>query len=106
MEKESVPTDLRGLNLVLTAGCNLSCSYCYQSDKKNRHIDWTIVQAALDRLLVSTRREVYLLFIGGEPLLEFPTIERAVAYVTEHKRPDMRIRYVIITNGLLLGEHQ
>jgi uncharacterized protein len=98
--------NLRGVDLVLTAACNLSCSYCYQSDKKNRRAEWPVVQASLDRLLASTRSEVELLFIGGEPLMEFPTIERAVAYLTAHKRSDLRIRYAVITNGLLLGERQ
>src|SRR5439155_4019250 len=96
--------DLRAVKLVLTAGCNLRCSYCYQSDKKNLRIDWEIVRATLDRLLASARSDVELLFIGGEPLLEFPTIERAVAYVDEHKRPDMAVQYATITNGLLLGQ--
>jgi len=98
--------DLRALKLVLTAGCNLRCSYCYQSDKKNLRIDWDIVQAALDRLLASPRSDVQLLFIGGEPLLEFPTIERAMAYVAAHKRADMTVRPSIITNGMLLGERE
>ena len=70
--------DLRAVKLVLTAGCNLRCSYCYQSDKKNLRIDWEIVRATLDRLLASARSDVELLFIGGEPLLEFPTIELQV----------------------------
>src|SRR5437870_10970882 len=53
--------DLRAVKLVLTAGCNLRCSYCYQSDKKNLRIDWEIVRATLDRLLASARSDVELL---------------------------------------------
>lgn len=100
------PTDLRALKLVLTAACNLSCSYCYQNDKKARRIEWGVVQSALDRLLASSRSEVEVLFIGGEPLLEFPVIERAVAYLAARKRDDLSIQYAVITNGLLLGERQ
>ena len=98
--------DLRSLQLVLTAGCNLRCSYCYENDKKSRSINWEVVRVALDRLLASPRSDVRVLFIGGEPLLEFPTIERAVAYLAKHKRPDMAIRHAVITNGLLLGERE
>jgi len=98
--------DLRALKLVLTAGCNLRCSYCYQNDKKDRSISWDVVRVALDRLLASPRAEVRVMFIGGEPLMEFPTIEKAVAYLAEHKRPGMTIRHSIITNGLLLGERE
>jgi sulfatase maturation enzyme AslB (radical SAM superfamily) len=99
-------TDLRAVKLVLTAGCNLRCSYCYQSEKSNRRMEWDVVRAALDRLLASKHPYVKVLFIGGEPLLEFPTIERATAYLAEHKRPDMTIRHSIITNGLLLGQRE
>lgn len=98
--------DLRSLQLVLTAGCNLRCSYCYENDKKNRSMNWEVARVALDRLLASPRSDVEILFIGGEPLLEFPTIERAVRYLIEHKRPDMTISHSIITNGLLLGERE
>lgn len=98
--------DLRSLRLVLTAQCNLRCGYCYQTDKKNRRVDWEVVRTALDRLLASRQASVEVLFIGGEPLLEFPTIERAVAYLSERKRADLNIRHAIITNGLLLGDRE
>jgi sulfatase maturation enzyme AslB (radical SAM superfamily) len=99
-------TGLRSLQLVLTAGCNLRCSYCYENDKKDRTISWDVARVALDRLLASTHDEVRVLFIGGEPLLEFPMIERAVAYLDGRKRRDQSIRKAIITNGLLLGERE
>jgi len=99
-------SDLHALQLILTAQCNLRCSYCYQNAKTSRRIEWSIVQSALDRLLASKRNDVKILFIGGEPLLEFPTIERAVEYIDEHKRRDMEIRLAMITNGLLLGERE
>ena len=98
--------DIASLQLVLTAACNLRCSYCYQTNKHNRRIEWDVVRPALDRLLTSTRSDVQVLFIGGEPLLEFPTIEQAVAYLHASKRPDMNIRLALITNGLLLGERE
>ena len=91
---------------MLTAGCNLRCSYCYENAKKDRSISWDVVKVALDRLLASERSEVRVLFIGGEPLLEFPIIRRAVAYLKQRKRDDMSIRHAIITNGLLLGERE
>jgi sulfatase maturation enzyme AslB (radical SAM superfamily) len=104
MAAHAVASDLRELQLVLTAACNLRCSYCYQNNKSNRRIEWDVVRAALDRLLASRQAEVKVLFIGGEPLLEFPTIERAVAYLSAHKRADMDVGYAMITNGLLLSD--
>src|SRR5712671_449947 len=97
---------LHSLQLVLTAGCNLRCSYCYENDKKDRSISWDVVRVSLDRLLASPRDDVKVLFIGGEPLMEFPLIKRAVAYLAERKRPAMSIRHAIITNGLLRGRRE
>jgi sulfatase maturation enzyme AslB (radical SAM superfamily) len=100
------PRDVATLDVVLTAGCNLRCSYCYQNDKKARSIDWETLRASVDLLLASDRPEVTLLFIGGEPLLEFGLLRRAVEHVEAHRRRDQRVRYQIVTNGTLLtGEH-
>ena len=90
--------------IILTAGCNLRCSYCYQNDKKARSVDWDTLRASLDLALRSRHEKVNLLFIGGEPLLEFALMQRAVAYVEEAKACHKRIHYEIITNGMLLAE--
>jgi radical SAM protein with 4Fe4S-binding SPASM domain len=49
---------------------------------------------------------VRILFIGGEPLLEFPLIRRAVAYVEQARPHGTTVRYHIVTNGTLLREEQ
>lgn len=94
------------LEVILTAGCNLRCSYCYQDDKKARRMSWETLQGALDLLLRSRRRRVEVLFLGGEPLLEFPLIRRAVAYVKQSRPRGQAVRYSITTNGTLLGEEE
>ena len=98
------PAGITHLDVVLTAGCNLRCSYCYQNDKKARRMDWDTLRASADLVLASERDEVSLLFIGGEPLLEFPLIERAVAYIEERRAPPQKIKYQVITNGTLLTD--
>jgi sulfatase maturation enzyme AslB (radical SAM superfamily) len=100
----ATPGDIRKLDVVLTAGCNLRCSYCYQNDKKPRRMDWDTLKASADLLLRSMRDEVKLLFIGGEPLLEFPLMQRAVEYIDEHRRPDQRVQFQVVTNGTLLRD--
>lgn len=100
------PDDLHRLDVVLTAGCNLRCGYCYQNDKKARTMEWETLRASADLLLSSRRPEVRMLFIGGEPLLEFPLIRRAVAYVEQARPRGMTVRYHIVTNGTLLREEQ
>ena len=97
-------TEIDALELVLTAGCNLRCSYCYQNDKKARSMEWSTLRASLDVLLRSSANDVQILFIGGEPLLEFPLIEQAVSYVAARRRAEMNVRYNIITNGILVTD--
>jgi radical SAM protein with 4Fe4S-binding SPASM domain len=100
------PQTIRSLELILTAGCNLRCSYCYQNDKKARSMSWDTLRASLDLLFQSDRRQVQVLFIGGEPLLEYPLMKRAVMYADEARPRGMAISYTIITNGTLFeAEH-
>ena len=100
------PEDVELLEVILTAGCNLRCTYCYQNDKKPRSMSWETLQGALDLLLRSRRRKVEVLFLGGEPLLEVPLIQKAVEYVRVARPPRKTVRYSIITNGTLLREEQ
>jgi uncharacterized protein len=93
---------VRVLELVLTAGCNLRCSYCYQNDKKARSMEWDTLRASLDLLARSRDQKVQVLFIGGEPLLEFPLIERAVAYFNQIRPAGLSVEYDVITNGTLM----
>lgn len=100
------PQEIQRLDVVLTASCNLRCGYCYQNDKKPRSMDWETLRASIDLLLASRRSEVRMLFIGGEPLLEFPLIRQAVQYVRTMRRRRLDVRYSLVTNGTLLREEQ
>ena len=98
------PRQIRHLCLVLTARCNLRCSYCYQNAKKSLNMTWETIRASLELILDSHHREVELAFVGGEPLLEFSSVRRAVEYFEENRPPDKRVKYSISTNGTLLTE--
>lgn len=98
--------DISRLNVILTADCNLRCSYCFQDDKKARRMPWDVLRASADLLLGSRRPEVTLVFTGGEPLLEFPLVRRVVGYVERNRPAAKTVRYELITNGTLLDEEQ
>lgn len=100
------PADVRRVEVVLTAGCNLRCGYCYQNDKKPRRMEWETLRKAADLLLASRHRRLTLLFVGGEPLLEFPLIQQAVEYVERHCPPGKKVQFDILTNGTLLRSEQ
>lgn len=96
--------DIRGLALILTAQCNLRCSYCYQIAKKPQRIAWATIRAAIELAFHSRSPEIKMVFIGGEPLLEFPRIRRAVEFSRRNAPVEKRVRYAIGTNGLLLTD--
>jgi sulfatase maturation enzyme AslB (radical SAM superfamily) len=93
---------VRGVTLVLTGRCNLRCAYCYQDRKSVEAIAWSTCRRAIDLLLRSKRDRLSLAFYGGEPLLEWPTIERAVGYVRRHAPRHKKVRISLLTNGTLL----
>jgi sulfatase maturation enzyme AslB (radical SAM superfamily) len=101
---EARPEGVHGLDLVLTAACNLRCSYCYQNDKQPKRMEWSTAAAALDLVLRSDRDEIVITFFGGEPLLEMDTIRRAVAYVRARLPAGKRVKFVMSTNGTLLDD--
>lgn len=93
---------LRSLEVVLTGSCNLRCSYCFQDRRSRRRMGWPTLCAAVDQLLRSPHAFPSLSFYGGEPLLEFDLMRRAVEYARAAAPPGREIRFDLFTNGLLL----
>jgi len=91
-----------GVHAVLTAACNLRCAYCYQNAKGKQGMDWRTLRRAVDLLLFSKRRDARLTFYGGEPLLRFDLLRRAVNYARRKTGGYPRPRFALITNGTLL----
>lgn len=98
------------VTLVLTADCNLRCRYCYQPAKGPRSMPWPVLQAALEAVSGPPARPIAISFSGGEPTLNWESIERAVAFVSRlpgpPPGPGRSVLYRLTTNGLLLGEAQ
>ena len=93
---------LRLVTLALTGACNLRCAYCYQDTKSRGRMAWPVMRAAVGRLLESPSPDRDLVFAGGEPLLAFDLVQRAVRYVGRRRPAGSVVRYVLATNGTLL----
>jgi sulfatase maturation enzyme AslB (radical SAM superfamily) len=98
--------DLRSLTVIVTSDCNLRCAYCYQNRKRQQRLRWSVLRPALDLLLESRRKTVQLQFTGGEPLLAFLLVRRAMRYVRAHKPDRLTVRFHLTSNGTLLGPRQ
>lgn len=100
------------LELMMTQECNLRCEYCYGDANFGGSglMSWETAKKAMDWLMSSMKdkhyppgSEVLISFIGGEPLLNFPVIEKVVRYVWDECK--MRnILFSITTNLTLLTD--
>jgi len=98
-----------------TEDCNLDCVYCtyskfYFNKKRERNnINTGDAIQLLDFILRQRRiipdQELAVSFYGGEPLKNFSFIEQVVKYTGEHKSSNLKIKYSMTTNGLLLRKY-
>lgn len=98
--------------LCLTHDCNLRCAYCYAGGKTPRRMPWATARQAIDFGLAQTARRVEQLggpakaqlgFFGGEPLLEWPLLQRATDYaLAEAGRLGIALTLTVTTNMTLL----
>lgn len=97
---------MRSLEVVLTASCNLRCRYCFQDRRPRGRMEWPVLRAAVDRLLASRGPRPTLAFYGGEPLLAFDLVRRAVEHARARAGPARAPRFELTTNGLLLDREK
>ena len=100
------------MELMMAQECNLRCAYCYgdgQFGGRGIMSDETVL-GALDWFLASAEGKKYppgselsVSFFGGEPLLNYPMIKRAIEYLHDERgRKD--ISFSITTNLTLLTD--
>jgi sulfatase maturation enzyme AslB (radical SAM superfamily) len=89
------------LTLYLTERCNFRCSYCYQA-RGRRTMTPATLEKALDVCLPRLADPADIYFYGGEPLLAFDLIRRAVESVEKRLKARRRVRFGLTTNGSLI----
>ncbi len=105
---------LQTLVLNVTNQCNLSCEYCYEfgEDKvatpegKPKFMDFETAQASIDYLIRESqgRRSIHITFFGGETLMNFPLLKRAVEYARRQaEAAGVSIDFSLTTNATLLS---
>lgn len=92
--------------LFLTTSCNLRCDYCY-IPKQNISMTNTTLAKVVDFVFRTAEpydRIDFGLF-GGEPLLNWPLAQQAVALVEERTESSQHaLRISLVTNGTLLND--
>lgn len=94
------------LILLITHNCQLKCRYC-RVRKFSASMNEEVLLKAVDLLFVSNRKDLQLQFFGGEPLLRFDLVQKAVEYaqkVNEKLKRDLT--FILTTNGIVLTKEK
>ena len=103
---------VRNLRLNITEACNLNCTYCFEKNLngygKNRMMTWPTAKKSLtqfmDLISKNNHRDASIRFFGGEPLLNWPLMEKCLKYVKEKIDSSLRISFIVNTNGTLITD--
>lgn len=99
---------LTQLELILTEGCNLACTYCFEKNMLGyKKMPLEIARLGVDLLFNYSQdeKDLYITHFGGEPTLNFPAIQ----YVTEYAEQkalshEKSVHFDMTSNGSLLTE--
>ncbi|HQG25262.1 MAG TPA: SPASM domain-containing protein [Syntrophorhabdus sp.] len=112
---------IRHLELLVTHRCNMACRYCYGIHGQEEwgsapflygansgSMSFEVAQKGVDYLFEKSgpRKQVSVIFFGGEPLLEIGLLKQIVPYIREKERETgKKADLSLSTNGLLLTPH-
>ena len=109
---KSATTNAKTLIIELTEACNIRCTYCIfdESDTTERNhsekdISEDVALSSIDDFFKRTNgEEGYVVFYGGEPLLNFPLIKKMVNHSNEIS--NKKIEFSFTTNGISLTKEK
>lgn len=97
-----------GIYLFVSQECNLKCAYCYGDEgeygKRGRMSEQTLGHA-FDTFFSKGEGKHFLIFFGGEPLMNFPLMKKTAA-LGERFRQDGKgeVGFGIVTNGTFYSD--
>lgn len=106
---------LQTMVLNVTSKCNLACTYCYEYGEDRivdeatkdlpRFLDEETARSSVDFMLAESGENpvVNLTFFGGETLLNFPILQKTLAYAQRRAgEVGKRVQFSLTTNATLL----
>ncbi len=96
----------RRYTLCVTLRCNLVCDYCYIG-KNSATMSLATARQSLDFIFrhASPKSNIEIGFFGGEPLLEFPLLQKITDLIERHPAYDpARVSLTITTNGTIFSD--
>lgn len=95
------------LSLRVSENCNLKCRYCYNKDNALntnglKYMSLKTAQRAIDFFISWAKKdEMEIIFFGGEPLLNYPTIKEVINYAKSKKNKG--ITFKLATNATIMN---
>lgn len=110
VQVETYPLSTIVLNV--NTGCNLGCRYCYKEDlavpAAGQRMSPQVAMRSVELLLEQARgrrRQVGIVFFGGEPLTNMPLIREVVQYAEQRaEQTGIAVEFSLTTNATLLTE--
>lgn len=93
------------LTIATTTKCNFKCPYCYEEGVNGVHMDENTEKAIIAYIDSIKPKKLYVGWYGGEPLLNFSTLERLTKEIDNLDYIE-DLQYSIVTNGSLLTEEK
>ncbi len=97
---------ISGMELVLTEGCNLACSYCFEKNMLGyKKMPLSIAAKAVDLLFdySNDQSDLNITFFGGEPTLNYPVIKGVTEYAQKKALSQNKsVHFNMTSNGTLL----
>lgn len=100
---KAVP-ERNNIQLMVTRRCQLRCLYC-PVKKNNKDMSEDVMYRAVDLIFTSSQNDLRIDFTGGEPLLRFDLIKKAVIYAKKLAvKTKKNISFYMVTNLILLND--
>lgn len=110
VSKDDLET-ITSIDIFLSENCNLSCKYCFvKNDRyhgKSGLMGLDVGMRSIDFLIKKSgdKKNLFVCFFGGEPLINFKLLKNIVAYaIEEGKKFCKSFHFSITTNGTLLND--
>jgi uncharacterized protein len=99
---------LTQIELVLTEGCNLGCTYCFEKEMLGyRKMPFEVAKRAIDLLFCYSlnETELHIAHFGGEPTLNFQAVKAVTEYAERRSlNSGKKVYFNMTSNGVLINE--
>lgn len=96
---------ISNISVLITEDCNFACEYCFVKQNPNE-MSWETLKQTINWLSKQNinKEKLSINFFGGEPLMRFDLIKKAVLYAENEMDDDFS--FGITTNGSLFNDER